>query len=77
MGTKTTLNQLRSFAMLLMVLFALIVSFSGLTFRSMENADIWQISIFRALALIVSVFVVIYRTVKGRTFLPLLKAGIF
>ena len=72
--TKIPENS-RGFAMLLMVLFALIVSFSGLTFRSMENADIWQISIFRALALIVSVFVVIFVKYRKEVFLRLFGIG--
>ena len=65
----------RATAMGLMIVFALIVSFSGLTFRSMENADIWQISVFRASALIFTVLTFLAVKYGRKTFTRIFSVG--
>ncbi len=42
----------RSYAMGLMVISSILISFGGLIIRSMEEADVWQILVYRSAALI-------------------------
>ena len=65
----------KSFAVILMIFMALILSFSGLIFRSMEQPDIWQISIFRGIALICAIGFFLIFKFKKRALGQLLEMG--
>lgn len=49
----------RAFAMGLMVASSVIISFGGLVIRSMEQADAWQINVYRALGTVVVVALIL------------------
>ncbi len=49
----------RVFAMILMVVSSIAISFGGLIIRNMEGADPWQINFYRSIALIVVVTVIL------------------
>ncbi len=65
----------KSFAVTLMLFMALIVSFSGFVFRSMEQPDIWQISIFRGIALISAIGLFLIFKYRKKALSQLLKMG--
>lgn len=50
-----TTASLRSRAMALMIFSSVLISFGGLLIRSMQEADVWQISLHRSIGLILSV----------------------
>jgi len=49
----------RLFAMTLMVVSSVLISFGGLIIRNMEQADTWQINFYRALALLTAVALIL------------------
>ncbi|MEM6623841.1 MAG: DMT family transporter [Pseudomonadota bacterium] len=55
----------RAFAMVLMVISSVAISFGGLILRNIEDADVWQINFYRSLALVAVVLTIMmfrYRT---------------
>lgn len=60
-------NPRRAFAMALMVVSSVGISFGGLVLRNMEDADVWQINFYRSLALVVTVLVIMLFRYRGET----------
>ena len=65
----------RGYAMLLMVLGSIAISFGGLVQRSIEVATPWQIYIYRSLGLIVVVAAIVAIQNRGRFVATLLSVG--
>jgi drug/metabolite transporter (DMT)-like permease len=63
------------YAMLLMVLGSVAISFGGLVQRNIEVATPWQINVYRSLGLIVAIAVTIAIQNRGRFFSTLLSVG--
>ena len=57
----------RAFAMALMVVSSVGISFGGLILRSMEDADVWQINFYRSVALVVCVGIIMVLRYRGKT----------
>ncbi len=49
----------RVFAMVLMVVSSVAISFGGLIIRNMEDADSWQINFYRSIALLIAVTIIL------------------
>ena len=56
----------RGFAMMLMIVSSVIISFGGLVVRNIEMADAWQINIYRSLSLMVAIFIILVVQTRGR-----------
>ena len=54
--------------MSIMVGEAVLVSFAGLIFRSMEHANIWQISFYRGLVLIGTISLILFYNIIQKYF---------
>ena len=52
-------NSRRVFAMILMIISSVVISFGGLVVRSMEVADTWQINFYRSVAFLAAVALVV------------------
>ena len=65
----------RGFAMLLMIVSSVIISFGGLLVRSMDEADAWQINLYRSLALIVAIFLILTIQYRSRVFKEVRSIG--
>lgn len=65
------------YAMLLMVLGSVAISFGGLVLRSMEVADTWQINVYRSFGMLVAIAAIIAIQNRGRFFATLLSVGRF
>ncbi len=65
------------YAMLLMVLGSIAISFGGLVHRSIEVATPWQINIYRSLGLIVAISAIVAFQNRDRFFVTLLSVGRF
>ena len=57
----------RAFAMALMVISSVGISFGGLILRNIEDADVWQINFYRSLALVVTVLLIMLFRYKRET----------
>jgi hypothetical protein len=57
----------RSFAMGLMVVSSIVISFGGVVVRNIEDADSWQINLYRALALVVAIVLILLFQYRRRT----------
>ena len=57
-NTKSALPR-RGWAMFLMIVCCVSISIGPLLFRSMENADIWQISIYRSISWITALIIIL------------------
>ncbi len=57
----------RTFAMALMVVSSVGISFGGLVLRSIEDADVWQINFYRSFALVFTVTVIMLFRYRGET----------
>lgn len=57
----------RAFAMVLMVLGSVVISFGGLIVRNIEAADAWQINFHRSIAFIGAILIVIAVQYRGKT----------
>jgi drug/metabolite transporter (DMT)-like permease len=67
-GPETlTLAPRRGFAMGLMVLSSTVISFGGLIIRNMEAADSFQINLYRSLALVVAIGLILVFQYRRRT----------
>ncbi|MGI9465266.1 MAG: DMT family transporter [Aestuariivirgaceae bacterium] len=67
--------QRRGFAMMLMIVSSVIISFGGLLVRNIEAADAWQINLYRSLALMVAIFLILCFQYRSRTLLELRGIG--
>ena len=65
----------RGFAMLLMVLCSVLISFGGLLMRNIESADPWQINFYRAIGLVGTTITILLFQYKGDTFKKIYKIG--
>jgi drug/metabolite transporter (DMT)-like permease len=63
------------YAMLLMVLGSVAISFGGLVLRSMEQADTWQINVYRSLGMLVAIAAIVAIQNRGRFFATLRNVG--
>ena len=54
---------------------AMLVSFAGLIFRSIEHANIWQISFYRGLVLISTIGLVLFFQYRRKVFTHIFKVG--
>ncbi|MFK5980082.1 MAG: DMT family transporter [Rhizobiaceae bacterium] len=63
---KTQTNR-RPFAMMLMVVGSVVISFGGLIVRNIEMADAWQINIYRSIAFVSAILIVIAFEHRERT----------
>ena len=66
----------RGTAMSIMIGEAVLVSFAGLIFRSIENANIWQISFYRGLVLIGTIGLILCLQYRRKFFSYIIKIGI-
>ena len=57
----------RGFAIMLMVVSSVAISFGGLIMRSMEDADAWQINFYRSLAMIAAIGVILALQYRRKT----------
>ena len=69
------IDSRRGYAMLLMVLGSIAISFGGLIQRSIEVATPWQIYIYRSLGLFVVIAVILMIQNRGRFFTTLFSVG--
>lgn len=67
-GTATTgPESRRAFAMAIMVVGSTIISFGGLILRNIEQADVWHLVLYRAIALMGAVTVILVFRYRGQT----------
>ena len=71
------IDSRHGYAMLLMVLGSVAISFGGLVQRNIEVAGPWQINIYRSLGLLVAIAAIIAIQNRGRFFATLLSVGRF
>ncbi len=76
LSTDTT-DSRHGYAILLMVLGSVAISFGGLVQRSIEVATPWQINFYRSLGLIAAITVIVAIQNRGRFFVTLLSVGRF
>ena len=74
-ATAHDVDSRHGYAMLLMVLGSVAISFGGLVLRSIEVATLWQIYIYRSLGLIVVIAIIIAIRHRGRFVATLLSVG--
>ena len=60
------IDSRRGYAMMLMVVGSVVISFGGLVQRNIEFADPWQVSFYRAIGLLGAVIVIIGFNNRGR-----------
>lgn len=60
-------NQRRAFAMALMVISSVGISFGGLILRNIDDADVWQINFYRSAALVGTVLLIMLFRYRGET----------
>ena len=65
------------YAMLLMVIGSVAISFGGLVQRNIEVATPWQINVYRSLGLIVAIAAIVAIQNRGRFFTTLMSVGRF
>ena len=65
----------RGTAMSIMVVEAVLVSFAGLIFRSIEHANIWQISFYRGLVLIGTISLILFLQYHAKIFSHIFRIG--
>lgn len=65
----------RAFAMALMVVSSVSISFGGLILRNIEDADVWQINFYRSLALVVTVSLIMLVRYRGQTVQKVVQIG--
>jgi hypothetical protein len=71
------IDSRHGYAMVLMVLGSVAISFGGLVLRSIEVANPWQINVYRSLGLIVAIAAILAIQNRGRFFATLLSVGRF
>lgn len=65
----------RAFAMALMVISSVGISFGGLILRSIEDADVWQINFYRSVALVICVWIMLLLRYRRTAVQQLRKIG--
>ena len=65
----------RGFAIMLMVVSSVALSFGGLILRNIEQADAWQINFYRSLALVAAIAVLLVWQYGGDTFARTVRIG--
>lgn len=55
----------RGFAMMLMIVSSVIISFGGLVHRNFENIDAWQINFYRSISLMIAIFILLVIQTRG------------
>jgi drug/metabolite transporter, DME family len=71
------IDSRHGYAMLLMVLGSVAISFGGLVLRSIEVADTWQINVYRSFGMLVAITAIVAIQNRGRFFATLLSVGRF
>ena len=56
----------RGFAMMLMIVSSVVISYGGLVHRSFEAPDPWQINIYRSLSLMVAILIILMIQTRGQ-----------
>jgi drug/metabolite transporter (DMT)-like permease len=65
----------RGFAMAIMIVSSIGISFGGLVLRSMSEADAWQINFYRALALAIAIASILIVQYRGQAFVQVRRIG--
>ena len=68
-------NPRRGFAMFLMIICCITISIGPLLFRNMENADIWQINIYRSVSWISALIIILLFKYRLAIFSKILAIG--
>lgn len=71
------IDSRHGYAMLLMVLGSVAISFGGLILRNIEVADTWQINVYRSLGMLAAIGMIIALQNRGRFLATLLSVGRF
>jgi drug/metabolite transporter (DMT)-like permease len=71
------IDSRHGYAMLLMVLGSVAISFGGLILRKIEVADTWQINVYRSLGLFVAIALILAIQNRGRFITTLMSVGRF
>lgn len=64
---QTDAQPRHAFAMALMVISSVSISFGGLILRNIDDADVWQINFYRSLALVFTVTLIMLFRYRGQT----------
>lgn len=73
--TAHAVDSRHGYAMLLMVLGSVAISFGGLVQRSIEVATPWQINVYRSLGMIIAIAAIVAIQNRGRFFATLMSVG--
>ena len=65
----------RSYAMMLMIVSSIVISFGGLVSRQMEMADAWQVNIYRSISLMVAIFIILMIQTRGQAMKEIRSIG--
>lgn len=65
----------RGYAMVLMIVSSVIISFGGTLVRSLEMADAWQVNLYRSIALVFAIGLTLSFQTKGRALRELRSIG--
>lgn len=65
----------RGYAMVLMIVSSVIISFGGALVRSLEAADAWQVNLYRSIALIFAIYLTLSIQTRGAAFRELRSIG--
>ncbi len=65
----------RVYAMAIMIIGSVVISFGGLLIRSMEQADVWHIVLYRAMSLMGAITIFLLFQYRGRMVSQVLKIG--
>ena len=65
----------RAFAMALMVISSVSISFGGLILRNIDDADVWQINFYRSLALVFTVSLIMLFRYRDQTIQKVVQIG--
>ncbi|MBT3558886.1 MAG: DMT family transporter [Rhodospirillales bacterium] len=72
--TKAGVSR-RGFAMGIMVLGSVVISFAGVLVRNIEDADPWQINFYRAAALVAATLLILLIQYRGETITRIRRVG--
>ncbi len=71
------IDSRHSYAMLLMVIGSIAISFGGLVQRNISVADPWQINVYRALGMLIAIALIIAIQNRGKVIRTILSVGRF
>ena len=74
-STPVDAQPRRAFAMALMVVSSVAISFGGLILRTIDDADVWQINFYRSLALVAVVLTIMMFRYRGQTVAKVRQIG--